>query len=108
MAVNLIINNISLKFLVLELIILIATSIFSSISLTRLFYKNNSKKQSKKAMVTISEIEYKFLKAQNEQLLKQNRELQSQLNGRSRGIIGVLNSLGRLELDKYAGEKDVK
>lgn len=68
----------------------------------------NSKKQSKKAMVTISEIEYKFLKAQNEQLLKQNRELQSQLNGRSRGIIGVLNSLGRLELDKYAGEKDVK
>lgn len=68
----------------------------------------NSKKQSKKAMVTIPEIEYKFLKAQNEQLLKQNRELQSQLNGRSRGIIGVLNSLGRLELDKYAGEKDVK
>lgn len=59
-------------------------------------------------MVTIPEIEYKFLKAQNEQLLKQNRELQSQLNGRSRGIIGVLNSLGRLELDKYAGEKDVK
>lgn len=68
----------------------------------------NSKKQSKKAMVTIPEIEYKFLKAQNEQLLKQNRELQSQLNGRSRGIIGVLNSLGRMELDKYAGEKDVK
>ena len=68
----------------------------------------NSKKQSKKAMVTIPEIEYKFLKAQNEQLLKQNRELQSQLNGRSRGIIGVLNSLGRLELDKYAGEKDDK
>ena len=59
-------------------------------------------------MVTIPEIEYKFLKAQNEQLLKQNRELQSQLNGRSRGIIGVLNSLGRMELDKYAGEKDVK
>ena len=68
----------------------------------------NSKKQSKKAMVTIPEIEYKFLKAQNEQLLKQNRELQSQLNGRSRGIIGVLNSLGRLELDKYAGEKNAR
>ena len=68
----------------------------------------NSKKQSKKAMVTIPEIEYKFLKAQNEQLLKQNRELQSQLNGRSRGIIGVLNSLGKLELDKYAGEKDAR
>ena len=68
----------------------------------------NSKKQSKKAMVTIPEIEYKFLKAQNEQLLKQNRELQSQLNGRSRGIIGVLNSLGRLELDKYVGEKNAR
>ena len=68
----------------------------------------NSKKQSKKAMVTIPEIEYKFLKAQNEQLLKQNRELQSQLNGRSRGIIGVLNSLGKLELDKYAGEKNAR
>ena len=68
----------------------------------------NSKKQSKKAMVTIPEIEYKFLKAQNEQLLKQTRELQSQLNGRSRGIIGVLNSLGRLELDKYVGEKNAR
>lgn len=59
-------------------------------------------------MVTIPEIEYKFLKAQNEQLLKQNRELQSQLNGRSRGIIGVLNSLGKLDLDKYAGEKNAR
>ena len=68
----------------------------------------NSKKQSKKAMVTIPEIEYKFLKAQNELLLKQNKELQSQLNGRSRGIIGVLNSLGRMELDKYSGEKNVR
>ena len=68
----------------------------------------NSNKQSKKAMVTIPEIEYKFLKAQNELLLKQNKELQSQLNGRSRGIIGVLNSLGRLELDKYSGEKNDK
>lgn len=59
-------------------------------------------------MVTIPEIEYKFLKAQNELLLKQNRELQSQLNGRSRGIIGVLNSLGKLDLDKYAGEKNAR
>ena len=67
----------------------------------------NKKKQSKKAMITVPEIEYKFLKSQNELLLKQNRELQSQLNGRSRGIIGVLNSLGKLDLDKYAGGKDV-
>lgn len=66
----------------------------------------NKKKQSKKAMITVPEIEYKFLKSQNELLLKQNRELQSQLNGRSRGIIGVLNSLGKLDLDKYAGEKN--
>lgn len=68
----------------------------------------NKKKQSKKAMITVPEIEYKFLKSQNELLLKQNRELQSQLNGRSRGIIGVLNSLGKLDLDKYAGEKNAR
>ena len=68
----------------------------------------NKHKQSKKIMVTIPEIEYKFLKAQNELLLKQNRELQSQLNGRRRGIIGVLNSLGKLDLDKYAGEKNAR
>lgn len=67
----------------------------------------NKKKQSKKEMVIIPEIEYRFLKSQNELLLKQNRELQSQLNGRSRGVVGVLNSLGRLDLEKYAGGKDV-
>ena len=65
-------------------------------------------KDDKIKMITIPEIEYKFLKAQNEQLLKQNRELQSQLNGKSRGIMGVLNSLGKLELDKYAGEKNAR
>lgn len=68
----------------------------------------NKKKQSKKAMVTIPEIEYRFLKSQNELLLEQNRELQSQLKGRSRGGIGVLNSLGKLDLEKYAGGKDAK
>ncbi len=67
----------------------------------------NKKKQSKKSMVTIPEIEYRFLKSQNELLIKQNRELQSQLKGRSRGVIGVLNSLGKLDLEKYAGGKDV-
>lgn len=59
--INLIINNISLKFLVLELIILIATSLFSSISLTRLFYKNNSKKQLGKEYDKIFDINIPFI-----------------------------------------------
>jgi len=41
----------------------------------------NKKKQSKKAMITVPEIEYKFLKSQNELLLKQNRGREWLSNG---------------------------
>ena len=66
----------------------------------------NKKKQSKKAMITVPEIEYKFLKSQNELLLKQNRELQSQLNGRSRCHCDILDALSMNEYNLFGGEND--
>lgn len=61
----------------------------------------NSKKKSKKETITILKIDYDFLIAQNEQLKKRNRELQTLLKGRSRGVIGVIDSIGKTVLDKY-------
>lgn len=66
----------------------------------------NSKKKSKKETITILKIDYDFLIAQNEQLKKQNRELQTLLKGRSRGVIGVIDSIGKTVLDKYVGRSN--
>ena len=63
----------------------------------------NSKKKSKKETITILKIDYDFLIAQNENLKKRNRELQTLLKGRSRGVIGVIDSIGKTVLDKYVG-----
>ncbi len=66
----------------------------------------NSKKKSKKETITILKIDYDFLIAQNEQLKKRNRELQTLLKGRSRGVIGVIDSIGKTVLDKYVGRSN--
>lgn len=66
----------------------------------------NSKKKSKKEIITILKIDYDFLIAQNEQLKKRNRELQTLLKGRSRGVIGVIDSIGKTVLDKYVGRSN--
>lgn len=66
----------------------------------------NSKKKSKKEIITILKIDYDFLIAQNEQLKSRNRELQTLLNGRSRGVIGVIDSIGKTVLDKYVGRSN--
>lgn len=66
----------------------------------------NSKKKSKKETITILKIDYDFLIAQNEQLKRRNRELQTLLNGRSRGVIGVIDSIGKTVLDKYVGRSN--
>ena len=66
----------------------------------------NSKKKSKKETITILKIDYDFLIAQNEQLKRRNRELQTLLNGRSRGVIGVIDSIGNTVLDKYVGRSN--
>lgn len=65
----------------------------------------NKKKQSKKAMITIPEIEYKFLKSQNELLLKQNRELQKLIKSRNTRTCGITDSLGFALLNKLSGGK---
>ena len=51
--------------------------------------------------VTISKIEYQFLLSQNAQLIKQNRELQIYVRGKSRRISHITDSLGASILDKY-------
>nr|DAJ76602.1 MAG TPA: Homeobox associated leucine zipper [Caudoviricetes sp.] len=66
----------------------------------------NSKKKSKKETITILKIDYDFLIAQNENLKKRNRELQTLLKGRSRGVIGVIDSIGKTVLDKYVGRSN--
>lgn len=66
----------------------------------------NSKKKSKKETITILKIDYDFLIAQNEQLKRRNRELQTLLKGRSRGVIGVIDSIGKTVLDKYVGRSN--
>lgn len=66
----------------------------------------NSKKKSKKETITILKIDYDFLIAQNEQLKKRNRELQTLLKARSRGVIGVIDSIGKTVLDKYVGRSN--
>lgn len=66
----------------------------------------NSKKKSKKETITILKIDYDFLIAQNEQLKRRNIELQTLLKGRSRGVIGVIDSIGKTVLDKYVGRSN--
>lgn len=66
----------------------------------------NSKKKSKKETITILKIDYDFLIAQNENLKKRNQELQTLLKGRSRGVIGVIDSIGKTVLDKYVGRSN--
>lgn len=66
----------------------------------------NSKKKSKKETITILKIDYDFLIAQNENLKNRNRELQTLLKGRSRGVIGVIDSIGKTVLDKYVGRSN--
>ena len=66
----------------------------------------NSKKKSKKETITILKIDYDFLIAQNKQLKRRNRELQTLLNGRNRGVTGVIDSIGKNVLDKYVGRSN--
>ena len=68
----------------------------------------NPNTQSEKEMISIPIIEYRFLKSQNAKLIAQNKALQKQLYGQSRGIAGVFASMGKSVLDKYTGEKDVQ
>lgn len=64
--------------------------------------KNHHKKP-KIETIKIPKLEYDFLLAQNQQLIKQNRDLQSYINGHSKNFVGIVNSLGNAILNKYSG-----
>lgn len=52
--------------------------------------------------ILVSEVDYKFLIAQNEQLKEQNKQLQASSNGKSSKFVKILNEL---QVDSYTGEK---
>lgn len=65
----------------------------------------NKKSKCKKDTVTIKKLDYEFTLAQNEHLKKKNRELQTLLKGKSRNIIRIIDSLGKIILDSYTETK---
>lgn len=65
----------------------------------------NQKSKYKTDTVTITKLDYEFTLAQNEHLKKKNRELQTLLKGKSRNIIRIIDSLGKIILDSYTETK---